>query len=61
MVEYGGVVSQSTGAGAGASGGGSLLDFAGDLVNRFTSLPPEVMLVAAAMIIVGALVLRRAT
>ena len=61
MVEYGGVVSPSTGAGAGASGGGSLLDYAGDLVDRFTSLPPEVMLVAAAMIIVGALVLRRAT
>jgi hypothetical protein len=66
MVEYGNGVSQATGATGGGGGGGSTdlvgsaVHFVSDAVDRVAALPPEVLIGAAVILLVGFLVLRRA-
>jgi hypothetical protein len=61
MVEYGGVVRQTGGGTSNPmGGGGDLLDIVSDTVGRIAALPPEVLLVIGAVIVLGGLlVLRR--
>ena len=62
MVEYGGIVREGGGAGGGRGGpgfdvGGNVMDFFSDLVERIAALPPEVLLVAVAAVLIGGLVI----
>jgi hypothetical protein len=60
MVEYGGAVRQSVGAGGGSvDRGGDLMDFFTGLVDRVTALPPEYLLIIAAVIVVGGFMMSR--
>jgi hypothetical protein len=67
MVEYGQAVGQGSGAGGSGAGGGSIdvgagiANFVSDAIGRISALPPEaLLLLIAAAILVGLLVLRRA-
>jgi hypothetical protein len=63
--EYGGVVRQSTSAGGGGSGGGfgdvghEVMNSLADLVDRVLALPPEMLLVIAASVAIGGLLVFR--
>jgi hypothetical protein len=67
MVEYGNAVGQVSGA-AGSGGGGRSVDlgvgvthFISDAVGRISALPPEaLLLIAAVAIVAGLLILKRA-
>ena len=65
MGEYGQIVGQGSRA-AGGRGGGSqdlgaqIADVISDLIDRIAALPPEVLVVGAAVILGGLLVFRRA-
>lgn len=65
MVEYGNGVSQSTGAGG--SGGGGAVDAGAaigqmvtDAVDTVSALPPSTLLLGFVVLIIGAMILRRA-
>jgi hypothetical protein len=60
MVEYSGAVRQTAGATGNPMGGnGDLVDFFKDLVDRVTALPPEYLLIIAAVFIVGGFLMSR--
>jgi len=66
MVEYGQTVGQGSGAG-GSGGGGVSVDVgadiaaaASDAVARVAALPPQTLLVIAAVIVTGLVLLRKA-
>ena len=66
MVEYGQTVGQGSGAGGSGGGGGSvdvgadIAAAASDAVARVAALPPQTLLVIAAVILAGLFILRRA-
>ncbi len=66
MVEYGNGVGQSTGLATGGHGGGTtdagaaFGQWVSDTVNHITSLPPSTLLIAAVVIVVAFIVLKRA-
>jgi hypothetical protein len=71
MIEYGHAVGEGTGPGAGAGGGSGLgggptdigasaVDFVSNAVDRIAALPPEMLLLLGAVVLVGLIVLRRA-
>lgn len=65
MVEYGGVVSQGTGAVAGSSSsrswdlGRDVMGVFSDLVDQIAALPPEGVVIVAAIVMLGGFVLTR--
>ena len=67
MAEYGAVVSQNSGAvtsGAGSRSfdlGREAMGVVSDLVDRIASLPPEVLVVMAAIVLVGGFMMTRRT
>lgn len=68
MVEYGRTVGEGTEAAGGGSGGSggvtdvgaSAIGAAADAIDRVASLPPEMLLLLAVVVLVGFVVLRRA-
>jgi hypothetical protein len=69
MVEYGHGVSegagtfggsQGVGGGGGGDWGGQIVRMASDAADQISSLPPGQLLIMAAVIVVGLMVLRRA-
>lgn len=60
MVEYGGVVRQGSGVGGG-TGSFDVMGWLSDLVDRIAALPPEVLLLVAATVVVSGFVMFRRT
>lgn len=66
MVEYGQAVGQAAGQGGGNGGAGTqdlgtgAAEFVNHAVNELSALPPEALLLIAALIVIGLVVLRRA-
>jgi hypothetical protein len=66
VVEYGGVTRNSGGAGGGGGGGGgfgdvgsAVMDTLSDLTGRVLALPPEMLLVLVAGVLIGGLLVFR--
>lgn len=65
MIEYGKTAGETTERAGGGGGGGSIdfgggTDFVADVIQRVSSMPPEQLLVAGLLILVGVVVLKRA-
>ncbi|CAN5851441.1 hypothetical protein BH23CHL8_BH23CHL8_10510 [soil metagenome] len=63
MGEYGGVVGQGSSAGGGGFGdvGKAVTGSLSDVITRIAALPPEILLVAVAAILIGGLLVLRRT
>lgn len=61
-MEYGRVVGESTGIGGGGGGGdvtGQIMDALADAADQVASQPPEILIGAAIVAIIGVVLLRR--